>query len=417
MMPGALQTLARRVVVPLTLVLSLAACRIEFNQGGQASQPPAPATPTTAAVAERPTNADSAAAPTSVPATATPAQAAAQPVNSQPAPPASGQQPAPAGDQGSLQVGEGTIEQVYARNAPAVVRIQLDQGLGSGFLIDTNGTIITNNHVVEGQQTVLVFFSGLFAAEGRVLGADPDSDIGVVKVDKIPEGIQPVVLGDSNAIKVGQPVIAIGNPLGQDRTVTSGIVSAIGRTLREQEMPGSYSIGGIIQTDAAINPGNSGGPLFNAAGEVIGMNTAVATIPTQQGSGQLSNGIGFAVPVNLIKKVAPELAQSGSYQHPYLGISIGEPITTLDVDQGKAPATGVPIQPSEQGGPVADAGLKGQAVLTAIDGKEVTSSDDLISYLELEKKPGDSVTLSIVTGNGQKQDLQVTLASRPQVQR
>lgn len=309
---------------------------------------------------------------------------------------------------------QGIVERIFTQNGPAVVRIQLSQGLGSGFLVDDQGTIVTNNHVVEGQREVSVFFTGLYETRGVVLGTDPDSDIAVVRVDDMPEGVRPVVLGDSSLLNVGQMLVAIGNPLGQDRTVTTGIVSALGRTLQESQAQSSFSIGGVIQTDAAINPGNSGGPLFNAAGEVIGMNTAVAAIPTQQGASQLSNGIGYAVPSNLIKKVVPELIEKGSYDHPYLGVSIGEALTTLDVKDGRAPAAGLPIRPNASG-PVAQAGLSEDAILTAVDGQVMTSSDDLISYLELEKSPGDQVLLSIVTGDGRTGDLNVTLGARPRV--
>lgn len=311
---------------------------------------------------------------------------------------------------------QGIVERIFTQNGPAVVRIQLSQGLGSGFLIDDRGIVVTNNHVVEGQREVSVFFTGLYETRGVVLGTDPDSDIAVVQVDDVPEGVRPVALGDSSQLNVGQMVIAIGNPLGQDRTVTTGIVSALGRTLQESQAAGNFSIGGVIQTDAAINPGNSGGPLFNAAGEVIGMNTAVAAIPTQQGASQLSNGIGYAVPSNLIKKVVPELIDKGSYDHPYLGISISEPVTTLDVKNGRSPAAGLPIRPNASS-PVTQAGLREDVILTAVDGQVMTSSDDLISYLELEKRQGDQVVLSIVTLDGRSGDLTVTLGARPRISR
>ena len=398
----------RRFVGPLCVLMMLAGCDLSATLG-TGNTPPA--TPTSVAVAEQPatSNAQAQSAPTLVPTDA----AIAVPT---PAAPVATQASNPLSDTNGT-----SVEDIFSRFSPAVVRIELDNGLGSGFLIDKNGTIITNNHVAGGQSTVRVLFSGLFAAEGRVLGADPDSDIAVVKVDQLPDNIVPVTLGDSSALKVGQPVIAIGNPLGQDRTVTTGIVSALGRTLDEQEQQqqrqqGSFSIGGIIQTDAAINPGNSGGPLFNAAGEVIGMNTAVATIPSQNGGGQISNGIGFAVPVNLIKKVEPQLSEKGQYDHPYLGITLGNVITTLDAKQQNLPSAGVPIRASAQGGPAAKAGLNGDAILTAVNGQQVTSRDDLISYLELETKPGDTVTLSIVTSQGQKQDLKVQLGSRPRAE-
>lgn len=307
------------------------------------------------------------------------------------------------------------LADVFNRVAPSVVRIQLQQGLGSGFLIDNQGHIVTNNHVVEGQRQVRVLFSGLFETLGEVIGTDPDSDLAVIRVQEFPTDIQPVPLGDSNALQVGQLAIAIGNPLGQDRTLTTGIISALGRTLAEGQ--GGYAIGGIIQTDAAINPGNSGGPLLNAQGEVIGVNTAIAAIPGPMGR-QASQGIGFAVPVNLVRKVVPALIERGSYDHPYLGIQIGQPITTLIADREGLPAPGLLIAPSQNDpqSPVAQAGLDGEAILTAIDGVIMTSGDDLISYLELETLPGDVVTLSLVAFDGTAFDLAVELGARPTVE-
>lgn len=313
-----------------------------------------------------------------------------------------------------VETAEQVVARVYNQVAPAVVRIQLQGGIGSGFLIDNQGHIVTNNHVVAGRPRVRVLFTGLFEALGEVVGTDPDSDLAVVRVDAIPEGVQPAPLGDSDSLQVGQFTIAIGNPLGQDRTVTTGIVSALGRTLAET--PGGYSIGGIIQTDAAINPGNSGGPLLNANGEVIGVNTAIAAIPNQFGGSQASQGIGFAVPVNLVKKVAPALIERGRYDHPYLGISIGQPITTLMAERENLPAPGVPIAPSAADSPAAQAGLRGEAILVAVDGQEVTSGDDLISYLELQTSPGDVVTLTVVDRSGQRVDLPVELGARPRVE-
>lgn len=317
--------------------------------------------------------------------------------------------PLPQGVFQELSAQEQIIEDVYNRAAPAVVRIQTGQGLGSGFLIDRNGYIVTNNHVIEGAQggQVLVSFSGLFETVGTLVGTDPDSDTAVVKVDELPNDVQPVELGDSDALRIGQLTIAIGNPLQQDRTVTTGIVSALGRTITEDQR--GYAIGGAIQTDASINPGNSGGPLLNAQGQVIGMNTAILS---QSGT---SSGIGFAVPVNLIKKVAPALISNGRYDHPYLGVGLRQ-ITTFDARQNNLPSPGVLISPNDGSGPVAQAGLRGDAILIAINGTEVTSEDDVISYLEVNTSPGDVVTLSIVDGNGQQRSLQVQLGARPRIQ-
>jgi 2-alkenal reductase len=289
------------------------------------------------------------------------------------------------------------------------VRIETGQGLGSGWLIDAEGHIITNNHVIAASRSgrVNVSFTGLFETIGQVVGTDPDSDIAVVKVEEVPEGARPVELGDSDAVRVGQRAIAIGNPLGQDRTVTTGIVSAIGRTI-EEDPRYNYRIGGAIQTDAAINPGNSGGPLLNAAGQVIGMNTAILS---QSGT---SSGVGFAVPINLIKKVYQALIERGSYEHPYLGVVLGD-VTTLDARENNLPSAGVLIQPSDGSGPVAQAGLNDQAILVAINDVPVTSSDEVIAYLELKTLPGDTVKLTLVGLDGQQRELSVQLAARPNV--
>jgi 2-alkenal reductase len=322
-----------------------------------------------------------------------------------------GQQTTPAAAEARQQLAaqEQVIADVFARVGPSVVRIETGQGLGSGWLLDPKGYIITNNHVVADSQNgrVSVSFTGLFETIGEVVGADPDSDVAVVKVDEVPQGAAPVELGDSDQVRVGQTTIAIGNPLGQDRTVTSGIVSAIGRTISEDTNT-NYRIGGAIQTDAAINPGNSGGPLLNSSGQVIGMNTAILS---QSGA---SSGIGFAVPVNLIKKVSQALIAQGHYDHPYLGVGLKD-ITTLAARENNLPSAGVLMQPSDANSPVAQAGLRGQGILVAVNGTPVTSSDELISFLELKTKPGDTVTLTVVGSNGQKQDLAVQLAARPNV--
>jgi 2-alkenal reductase len=310
------------------------------------------------------------------------------------------------------------VGNVFQRVAPAVVRIESGQGLGSGFLIDAttfagiddpaSHYIVTNNHVVAGSAgEVVAAFSGLFEVIGEVVGTDPDSDIAVVRIDELPEAVEPIALGDSERVVVGQRVIAIGNPFGQDRTVTTGIVSAVGRTIEEQQ--GGYAIGGAIQTDAAINPGNSGGPLLDTSGRVLGMNTAILS------ASGASAGIGFAVPVELIKKVVPALIEQGRYDHPWLGVRMGE-ISTLEADRQNLPSAGILIAPSGESSPVYEAGLRGQAILTAIDGTPVTSSEQVISYLELNTAPGETATLTIVEANGVRRELQVELGARPQVE-
>ena len=352
-----------------------------------AAQATVPAAATTGAAP-----ADATAAVTAAPAVPTTAQVEVQ---------------ATASEAGPLALGQ-VIGAVNDRVGPAVVTITPGRGLGSGFLIDTEGHIVTNNHVVEGalNDQVLVSFSGLFDTLGRVVGTDPDSDIAVVDVDQLPDGVQPVELGDSDQLRVGQITIAIGNPLGQERTVTNGIVSALRRTIEER--PGSYAIGGAIQTDAAINPGNSGGPLLDQGSRVIGMNTAILS---QSGT---SSGLGFAVPVNLIKKVVPALIQTGSYAHPWLGVDMAE-VTTYLAEQNNLPSAGILMQPSRPDSPAAQAGLPERAIVTAINGEELTSTEDVIAYLELNTSPGDTVTLTIAGADGARRDVQVTLGSRPRV--
>ncbi|MBK9715340.1 MAG: trypsin-like peptidase domain-containing protein [Kouleothrix sp.] len=385
----------RLLAAAMLLALALAGCS-RNDTSGLSDQP--------SAAPERSTSAAARGAPGAEP-TAKPAGDVA---------PVSLQQstPIPQSAQQGLDAEEQIVANVYDRAAPAVVRITTGQGLGSGYLIDKDGHIITNNHVIADSQNgqVRVAFTGLFETVGQVVGADADADVAVVKVDQLPQDVAPVELGDSSQIRVGQRTIAIGNPLGQDRTVTTGIVSALGRTITEgdgQQGP-AFSIGGAIQTDAAINPGNSGGPLLDSGGRVIGMNTVILS---QSGT---SSGIGFAVPVNLIKKVATALIEQGHYDHPYLGVGL-KTVTTLDAQQNNLPSAGVLIE-SNQDGPVAQAGLKGQAVLTAINGTPMTSEEDVITFLELNSKPGDTVTLTLVGSDGKQHDLQVQLGSRPRAE-
>jgi putative serine protease PepD len=393
---------ARLWATSVLLALALAGCSGNDTGAifGQATSTPPTAQPA-AQTDARPTTA-AAAQPG---ATTVADQAAPQPVNQQAT-------PLPEAAQQQLDAEEQIVANVFDRVSPAVVRIETGQGLGSGFLIDQEGHVVTNNHVIADSRNgqVFVYFSGLFQTVGQVVGADPDSDIAVVKVSELPQGVTPVQLGDSEQVRVGQRTIAIGNPLGQDRTVTTGIISAIGRTIEEQQ--GGYSIGGAIQTDAAINPGNSGGPLLNSRGSVIGMNTAILS---QSGT---SSGIGFAVPVNLIKKVAPALIENGKYEHPWLGVSLGD-VTTYQAKQNNLPSAGVLIAPSQASGqdsPALQAGLRDQAILTAINGTAMTSANQVIAFLELKTRPGDTVTLTLIGGNGQKSDLQVKLGARPRVE-
>ena len=218
---------------------------------------------------------------------------------------------------------------LFSKVNPGVVAIKTltDQGgaLGSGFVFDNAGHVVTNYHVVEGANQLEVDFPSGFKAMGKVVGTDLDSDIAVIKVDAPAEDIHPLGLGDSEQLQVGQFVVAIGNPFGLDSSMTYGIVSALGRTLdsmrQSQDGTGNFSAGGLIQTDAAINPGNSGGPLFNLNGEVIGINRAIRTDASNTTGEPINSGIGFAVPSSIIKRVVPVLIEKGKYDYPYLGIT------------------------------------------------------------------------------------------------
>ena len=217
---------------------------------------------------------------------------------------------------------------LYETVSPGVVLIQQigekGSGLGSGFVYSTDGYIVTNYHVVEGATDLEVDFPNGYKTRGEVAATDLDSDLAVIKVNAPADQLHPLPLGDSDLVKVGQTVVAIGNPFGLNSTMTMGIVSAKGRTmdsLRQTEEGNFYSTGDMIQTDASINPGNSGGPLLNLNGEVIGLNRAIRTLGTNSTGDPLNSGIGFAVSVNIIKRVVPVLIQNGKYDYPYLGIS------------------------------------------------------------------------------------------------
>lgn len=325
-------------------------------------------------------------------------------------------------EQGALSEYETIVNGVYTRNNNAVVNLTGGQSTGSGFLIDTQGHIVTNNHVVEGMQDITITFGDNTSTQGTLVGTFPQGDIAVVRAAEVPAGIEPVTLGDSSQLVVGQITVAIGSPLGLQQTVTSGIVSALNRSqedLGERDL--NSSLQGLIQTDAPINPGNSGGPLFNSRGEVVGMNTLIAT--TNQGS----VGLGFAVPVNRIKRVAGQIIGTGEYRRPVLGVRIAPFIPEVAQEFNIPP--GVQIQSVEEGGPAAAAGLQGATegvtveyfgerieyptngdIIVAIDNIPVRTIGDLRNILETEHEAGDTITITFLR-NGQEQQTQLTLAS------
>jgi S1-C subfamily serine protease len=289
---------------------------------------------------------------------------------------------------------------------------------GSGFVVDREGTIITNAHVVEGSNEVSVRFEeDGDPVDAEVKGRDPSTDIAVLKVDPDDvENLRPLPLGDSKSVKVGDPVIAIGNPFGFDRTVTTGIVSAL---QREIEAPNGFPIRNVIQTDASINPGNSGGPLLDAEGRVIGINSQIATGGTSSGS----VGIGFAVPVDTAKGLLPKLKEGGRIERAFLGIEMA-PVTDQVADDLNLPVKrGALIQTVVPDGPADDAGLKGGRTPTGegiraggdlivkVDGKAVRSPDDVAAGIA-DKEPGDEVEVEYYRGDDKK-TAKVKLGKRP----
>lgn len=315
---------------------------------------------------------------------------------------------------------EGSLTRLYEQVNQGVVSIavltELGSGQGSGFVIDKEGHIVTNFHVVENANQVEVSFPSGFKAYGEVLGTDLDSDLAVVKVNAPPEELVPIPLGDSDLLKVGQTVVAIGNPFGLSGTMTIGIVSGKTRTLDSlREAPGgqNFSAGDVIQTDAAINPGNSGGPLLNLQGEVIGINRAIRTENFNQIGEPTNSGIGFAVSVNIVKRVVPSLIANGTYEYPYLGISAFPEINLRLQEQFDLPqSSGVYVTEVTDGGPSDQAGVQEGDLIFEADGITLRVFGDLIAYLFNNKSPGDPVEMKLLR-NGAEQTVTVILGSRP----
>jgi S1-C subfamily serine protease len=328
---------------------------------------------------------------------------------------------------------EGTLTRIYEEASRGVVSIKVltrfGEGLGSGFVFDQAGHILTNYHVIEGITDLEVDFPSGLKVRGEVVGVDLDSDLAVIKVEVDPAFLYPLPLGDSATVKVGQTVVAIGNPFGLSGTMTVGIVSALGRTLDSMRVApgGSYfEAGDLIQTDTAINPGNSGGPLINLNGEVIGINRAIRTESFSAGGDPLNSGIGFAISINIAKRVAPSLIASGKYDYPYLGISGMGEISLLEQEAlGLSRATGVYITEVTPGSPAARAGLQTGSqpsiitglmvdgdLIVAINGTEVRTFSEMLSYLINYTSPGDSIRLTILRG-GEEKEVDLVLGSRP----
>jgi putative serine protease PepD len=289
-------------------------------------------------------------------------------------------------------------EDVYNSTHSGVVKITTESGLGTGILLDKQGDILTNDHVVDGASRFNVSFdSSNQTHTAKLVGTDPSDDLAVVKIDPSGLNLQPLTLGDSSSVRVGDAVYALGNPFGYTNSFSEGIVSGLDRTMTA---PNGFTIGHSIQTDASINPGNSGGPLLNTGGEVVGINAQIASNGSPAGGEGQNNGVGFAIPINTAKSVITQLEKTGHVSHGYLGIATGD-----------AKTGGATVGSVQPGSPAEKAGLQQGDVIRTVDGKAVTSSEDVVSAIS-GHSPGDKITLGIERG-GQTHSVTVTLEQQP----
>ena len=319
-----------------------------------------------------------------------------------------------------------SLIQIFERTEEGVVQVNVHRtsdviganGVGSGFVFDKNGHIITNEHVVHNSDIITVTFLDGRSYNAEVVGVDAATDIAVIKVNADPSLLKPIHIGDSSNLKVGMPVAAIGNPFGLSGTMTSGIVSALGRLLPQDT---GFSIPDVIQTDAAINPGNSGGPLLNSRAEVVGINTAI-----QSGTGEFT-GVGFSIPSNTIAKIVPKLISDGVFIHPWVGISGRDIDPALAAALNLVDARGFLVVNVVEGSPADKAGLKGSDetkevdgveypfggdVIIAVDGKVVRKIDDILIHLQRYKSVGDEMVLEVLR-DGRVTNFVVELDERP----
>ncbi len=348
------------------------------------------------------------------------------------------QAPAPQEPSESAVVGdEGlSVRDVYREDGPGVVSVDVTSqdtgpGGGSGFVLDEGGHIVTNQHVVEGAEDISVKFASGVRRPAELVGEDASTDVAVIQVDAPESLLRPLTLGDSGALGVGDPVIAIGNPLNVGISVSTGIVSGLGRPI---EAPNNFIIDNAVQTDAAISSGNSGGPLLDARGTVIGINSQVASA----GSQGIAQGVGFAVPIDTVRSVVEELITTGEVVHGFIGVKMFQfgideisAYTGLSPeelsDRYGLPANGALVKEVTPGGPAEKAGISGGGsedieaipdvpvegdVITAVDGEKVTASDEVIEAVNATD-PGDRLTLTVVSPDGDPREVEVTIASRP----
>ncbi len=321
---------------------------------------------------------------------------------------------------------EQRLVELYQRVNPSVVHILVYSGRndafplgsGSGFVFDTDGRIVTNNHVVEDGNEFEVVFADGTRLWADVLGTDVDSDLAVIQLESVPTNLTPVGLGNSDQVRVGQFVIAIGNPFGEQGSMSLGIISGLDRSLESQRQldnqGGRYSLPQVIQTDAPINPGNSGGPLLNLEGEVIGVNSAIRTTTG------VNSGVGFSIPVNAVRRVVPKLIEEGRYIYAYMGVQIQSLNLNIQENLDLALSKGAYVTGVTADGPADDAGLipaqgndgRGGDLIVAIDGSPVQDTEELISYLVFNAEVGQTVELTVVR-DGETISLPLTLGARP----
>ncbi|MGB3682614.1 MAG: trypsin-like peptidase domain-containing protein [Rubrobacteraceae bacterium] len=334
--------------------------------------------------------------------------------------------------QGSGPDGSTPVRDVYTQDGPGVVSVDVASesgpGGGSGFVLDQNGYIVTNQHVISGADRISIKFASGARRDAEIVGEDPSTDLAVLRVDAPKSTLKPLTLGDSDAMDVGEPVIAIGNPLNVGISVTTGIVSGVGRPIKA---PNNYTISGALQTDAAINPGNSGGPLLDSRGAVIGVNSQIIS---DTGSFQ---GVGFAIPSNTVKNVVKQLITSGEVEHGYIGVqmfSVGieELVAYSGLSKEKLrseydlPENGAIVNGVTQDGPAAKAGIEGGKeqeieglpvpmgdVVTEASGERVSTPDDVIRKVNA-LKPGESLNLTVVTPGEEPRQVDVELGVRPE---
>lgn len=308
------------------------------------------------------------------------------------------------------------FESIFNRTGKSVVYLNTEDSRASGFVYNKDGYIVTNQHVIEGSSQIEVSFTDGDTKRAEIIGQDPYTDLAVLKVDK--SGLKPLNFTDSSKVRVGQTAIAIGNPFGLDSSMTQGIISQTGRSIRVE---GGFSIRNVIQTDAAINPGNSGGPLLNREGKVVGVNTA---IETQSGGFQ---GVGFAIPANTVKRVVPELIEEGEYEHPWIGVRGRDVNPDIAEKMNLENSSGFLVLDVVNGSPADNAGLQsstrtveidgnemlvGGDVIVGMNGERMRGIEDILEFLALETDVGDQVTMEVIR-DGERVRTNLTLQSRP----